>query len=286
MPEPVRHAILERAAPRSALGHITLMASIDSSRGVMPRSPLRTYGSYAAVYITRGRGVYRDESGLEQPVSAGDMIFVFPEVAHTYGPAEGEAWDEIYVVFNGPAFDSWRAMGVLDAKRPVRTARPVDAWRQRFQELAAMLNATPDQSAAQVCALLSMITEIRGGDSSAAALSPASEWSVRACAALASDLDIDLGIAELAARLDMTAETFRKRFRETTGLSPIHYRSRKRIEVACELLQFTSLTQAHIAKRLAFADEYHFSKRFKEMQGSSPREFRRKVMRYGEPPDG
>ena len=54
------------------------------------------------------------------------------------------------------------------------------------------------------------------------------------------------------------------------------YRAGRRIETACDLLQYTTMTGAQIAERLGFSDEYHFSKRFKELRGKSPRQFRRR----------
>ena len=36
--------------------------------------------------------------------SRGYLIFVFPDLAHRYGPGPDETWTEMYLVFNGPVF--------------------------------------------------------------------------------------------------------------------------------------------------------------------------------------
>src|ERR1700710_2267543 len=75
------------------LGRLRLAASMLNGRGVQPEHPLRVYGSYAVVCIFNGHGNYRDSSGIEREVHGGDVIFVFPERPHWYGPRPGETWD-------------------------------------------------------------------------------------------------------------------------------------------------------------------------------------------------
>jgi AraC-like DNA-binding protein/predicted GNAT family N-acyltransferase len=73
----------------------------------------------------------------------------------------------------------------------------------------------------------------------------------------------------------MSYESFRKRFQRETGVSPARYRTLRRIEAARELLRYSpQLTNRQIAETLGFADEYHFSRRFTQIAGSTPRQFR------------
>jgi hypothetical protein len=69
----------------------------------------RQYGMYAVVLVQAGEGIYRDATGAEIPLVAGDVIIVFPELPHHYGPLPGGRWDEAFVAFSGAAFDAWRA---------------------------------------------------------------------------------------------------------------------------------------------------------------------------------
>lgn len=75
---------------------------------------MRVLGSYALVYVVGGGGEYSDARGTRRQVSEGDLIWVFPDIPHAYGPARGGRWDEIYLVFDGPVFDLWRQRGLLD----------------------------------------------------------------------------------------------------------------------------------------------------------------------------
>ncbi len=72
-------------------------------------------------------------------------------------------------------------------------------------------------------------------------------------------------------------ETFRRRFTRELGIPPARFRAGKIMEAACHLLLYTSLTSAQIAERLNFSDEYHFSRRFKQIRGETPTQFRRRL---------
>lgn len=272
--------VLHTSALESPLGRLTLAASIEGGRGIVPAQPLRIYGSYALVYITRGRGRYRDANGTAQAIEAGDLIMVFPELAHTYGPRPGETWSELYLVFDGPVFEAWRSIGMLSSRRPVYRLLPIDNWVERFRWVIGQETIdTVDAKALQICRLLTLLTEIATRHEAVARPIDEHHWATKACALLGEDLNADRSMEEFARKVGMSGQSFRKRFKEELGVSPARYRANRRIETACDLLQYTGMTNAQIAESVGFSDEYHFSKRFKGLRGESPREFRRRHLR-------
>jgi AraC-like DNA-binding protein len=100
-------------------------------------------------------------------------------------------------------------------------------------------------------------------------------WLAEAKAMLDVDLEIKIAPKTVARNLDMSYETFRKGFQKQFGVSPGLYRTQRRISVARRLLKLTTMTQQQIAEHLGFSDEFHFSKRFKQIEGVTPREYRR-----------
>jgi AraC-like DNA-binding protein len=64
------------------------------------------------------------------------------------------------------------------------------------------------------------------------------------------------------------------RFTVTMGYSPIAGLTRKRMEVAQTLLGRTRLAIHEVAIRTGYPDLFHFSKRFKEIVGISPKNYR------------
>ena len=81
---------LVQATGNSPLGEITLAGTISKSRGIRHDKP-RVFGQWALVYLVAGTGRYHDARGTDIPLRAGDVILVFPELAHSYGPVLHEA---------------------------------------------------------------------------------------------------------------------------------------------------------------------------------------------------
>ena len=78
-----------------------------------------------------------------------------------------------------------------------------------------------------------------------------------------------------AARFYLTYSALRKRFRAATGYSPAHYFARMKIRTAQARLLATADSVKLIAAGLGFSDPSHFSRRFKQLVGLSPENFRR-----------
>ena len=264
----------------SPLGQITLMASIADGRGIAPAAPYRVYGSYALVIITRGQGSYQDANGYSADVRAGDAIFVHPTLPHTYGPDAGQTWDEFFLVFSGPAFDAWHAMGLFDPKAPLYSLDPLGEWLARFRALSDAPDlTTPSAKALQVCRLLALLTEIVLSRPPHPAAPAPNLWLAQACSLLGGSLGTGADLTGLIRPLGMPYETFRRRFTREMGIAPARFRAERTVEAACHLLQYTGMTGAQIAERLGYGDEYHFSRRFKQLRGETPTQFRRSLLR-------
>ncbi len=266
-----------RPAPTTGLGAITMCGFQSSSRGLMSR-PLRVFGRYAVVYLVSGSGVYEDERGCNQSIRPGDLIFVFPELGHRYGPGPSESWSEFYLVFEGPVFDLWRQQGLLDPARPVLHAEPVDHWLRALENVVGgtrLLEAAPPLL--EVCRLQQVLAELHSGATQPMTDPAEQRWAARACALLEAELSKPLVLEQVAGQLGLPADSFRKRFTRRLGVTPGRYRAQRVMERACLLMQQGRLTDKQIARELGFCDEFHFSRRFKQLMGASPRVFRRQL---------
>lgn len=249
----------------SPLGRVRGAGTNAGSRGVRDRR----YHSYALVYVVAGGGRYEDEGGTRCDIQAGDAIVVFPGMLHSYGPRGDQPWDEIYVIADGPAFELLEQAGVLDRAHPVHRLQPVEVWRGELDAvLRAPRPAGPRGRALEAWNLARLLAEL---------LIPgerAPTWLDSSRAMLAADLGRRGDLGAVAEASGMTYETFRKRFRAATGLSPGAYREARRTDAARELLHLTSLTHREIASALGYSDEFHFSRRFKAATGVAPSRYR------------
>lgn len=80
---------------------------------------------------------------------------------------------------------------------------------------------------------------------------------------------------ELAAKVNMSVNGFIRLFSTETGIPPLQYSRRKRIEKACLLLHFTKQSIDEIARKTGFQDRYYFSRVFKQIKNHSPAQFRK-----------
>ena len=77
--------------------------------------------------------------------------------------------------------------------------------------------------------------------------------------------------------MNMSYTLFRKRFLRLTAKTPGQFRAEEIFRKACLRLLETREPLYQIAERFGFHDQFHFSRRFKQVVGMPPREFRRQV---------
>ena len=256
------------------MGRVTVGGTLRDSTGVHA-SPMRVLGSYAWVYLTSGSGWFQEAGRPRRRVRAGDLLLLFPEIPHAYGPDAGGRWDEIHAVFDGPVFDLWRARGLLVPEQPVRSLRPIRRWFLRFASVLAPALSPLER----VVRLQEVLAQALASADRSRGPSRDTAWAARARALLEENPGSELYLSEVARALGMSEETFRKRFVRATGVSPWRYRLTRRTEIACRWLHEGGLSNKEIAARLGFSDEFHFSRCFKRITGRSPTQFRALVDR-------
>jgi len=80
-----------------------------------------------------------------------------------------------------------------------------------------------------------------------------------------------LVLAEVAG---LSVHHFARQFKQSAGVTPHVYLTQKRVERAREMLVQTDLSLAEIAFAVGFCDQGHLARHFRDMLGTTPREFR------------
>jgi AraC family transcriptional regulator len=83
-----------------------------------------------------------------------------------------------------------------------------------------------------------------------------------------------LELGEIAAELNMSAGTFARQFRRTTGMAPYAYVTERRLEHARQLLEETDLPTKQVAATCGFCDQAHLTRMFSRRYGVTPAAFR------------
>jgi AraC-like DNA-binding protein len=238
---------------------------------------MRLHKSYTVVYVLDGSAYYRDAHGFQASLRPGNLIFVFPDLAHNYNAMPGGHWKQIYFMFDSPVFALWQAGGLLDPARPVHFVEPVEYWFNRLRAIHDAANRPAERGSPllDMIRLQEVLAEALLAEEARAMSRRDLAWAAQVCTILEQESPPFRPLPVVARRAGLEYETFRKRFTRVVGMSPVQYRNRRIIDRACRLMQETALTNKEIAYRLGFCDEFHFSHRFKQITGRSPTQFRR-----------
>jgi len=271
------HNILFQETASHPLGRVWKAASHLQMPGIFAERG-RLLGCYALVLVTRGRGKFFNPSCYGIGVRGGDLLMIFPDVPHSYHAVEDEGWDEFSIVFEGPIFDLMREQNCLRPEKPIYHGRQVDFWLSRMQYIFQSSEG-PDHISClkRLTALVQLLGELAHGSSwQPGESSVDSAWLQNAYQLLdqyACQPNIDWD--QVPRELGLSYQVFRKRFSKLSGLPPARYVAEQTIRRASELLWERDLSIREVGEACGFANEYHFSRRFKQIMGRPPREFRR-----------
>ena len=259
----------------SPLGQLTI-AGTATHRGIAPHS-MRVLGCYALIYLLEGEGHFQDANRNRATVEPGTLLLLFPGVAHSYGPSTGGLWRELFVHFEGPLFDLMQTSGILDTRRPIHNAAPVEVWSRQLLDLSRTVRLeNVADSTDKICRLASLLTRLTNDTP---LLPPQEDWFEHACRILKGNINEPMVLQDVAKAVGMSYNAFREKFTERAGMPPGRYRSRERIEVAGRMLEREELTSRAVALSLGFSDEANFSRTFRQFAGVSPRQFRQQKNR-------
>jgi AraC-like DNA-binding protein len=258
--------------------------------GVATYLPGATYGprnmvDYELVWIIDGNCEYRrDETTVAAP--PGSIVLCRP------GARDFFQWDRehrtrhAYVHFNVEAVpETWAAQRDWPL---VRRADEGDILRPLFRHLLSW--GPRADTALRDVVLTGMMAayvtgQVSGGDVPYDAVPDAVD---RALRHIRQSLDRDsnalLGLGELARAADVTPEHLCRLFKNSTGRSPGETVRLARLDRAMVLLGHSNYTVAEVARMCGFASPFHFSRRFKQAFGYSPRDVRLHLSSGAVPP--
>jgi AraC-like DNA-binding protein len=90
-----------------------------------------------------------------------------------------------------------------------------------------------------------------------------------------SHLDQSIELESLAATAELSVYHFARTFKQSEGTTPHAFVLERRLARARELLTRTDLSLSEVAFAVGFADQSHFTRRFRQMVGVSPGQFRK-----------
>lgn len=238
----------------------------------------RTLKSFAVVYLDAGSGSFASAETDRRAVSRGNVFFLFPGVWHQYGATEGELWKEYWFLFDGFIADRYRQISLIDPARPVYDVGFDKELIRRWKECLHIAEARPSGYAmllsGKLFAILGHILE--KGRVQEDTADRHSKLINRAVALMEEHIsEAGFSLESCAPELGMCYSGLRRLFKQRVGHSPANYFSRMKIHAAMARLLRTDDRIKKIASDLGFEDPYHFSRRFRQITGLSPADYRK-----------
>lgn len=97
----------------------------------------------------------------------------------------------------------------------------------------------------------------------------------RAIGYIRSHMQEKLSLSRLAQVSGLSSGRFSHLFREETGMTPLAYVQKERLETARSMLLYTNYPLSEISAALCFSSESHFIKAFREYTGRTPGKYRK-----------
>lgn len=227
---------------------------------------------YSCFVLLSGSGEYWDETGFRTALTPGCVVQRLPERTHSTKVTADGGWLEFYISFGRSTFDTLTGLGVLDISSPVLHFTESEKQLPQFKKLTAQMAAASDfelapcyLEAQKIALMLTGYARLHEKKASVIA---------EACRLLEHDLDKKLSLHELAGKLCVGYETFRKQFYQEMQMSPDAYRQQKRMQTA-QMMLLEGQSVKSIARMLGYSDTYAFSKQFKRYFGYAPTHRRR-----------
>ena len=230
---------------------------------------------YQIMYCVEGRG-HLVLSGVKYEVSAGDMIFYLKGEAHSYHADAKNPWTVYWVGFSGEHSEHYLALLRVTQHSPIIHVGVDDLLAKHFVEIISVLDFgcfIISLLHATTCLryILSRMIDIRF-DSKLTFTSTATTNSI--IEVMHVNINRMMTLDELAYIVGMSKYHLSRRFKKSTGYSPLKYFMRLKIQRACELLMISGSKVKDVSEALGFSTPYHFSEVFKKHTGVSPSSFK------------
>lgn len=232
-----------------------------------------TFDFFSALLVVSGEGYYED-SHFKSVIKPGDFIMRFPNNPHTTLVTSND-WEELYLCFGTPLFNTLVSLNVLSTKKPVLHPgidyHLIDDFITLFDKLNSASHVDLPSILPSMIELVTTAIDLDRKMTYSLAETELLESSIHY---IQTHLQKRVSLEEVAASINMGYEKYRKLFLKHYGTSPGNYMIQQRIKHAQQLLTQSSLTVKEIGFNLGYPDAYTFSKQFKKVTGMAPYQFR------------
>lgn len=248
--------------------------------------PLHSYGPYARNhylfhYVISGAGTLQstgtDGQTTQYKIKSGEGFMIFPKQINTYHADQDHPWEYAWLEFDGLRVKEALELAGLTPDHPVYHSNARDLSLEMKEEML-YLARHPDQSPFHLIGHLYLFLDCLTRSCSSRRMLQSGrirDFYIReSISFIEQNFQNDISVEDIAAFCNLNRSYFGKIFRDAVGKSPQEFLISYRMTKAAELLKLTALCIRDISNAVGYPNQLHFSRAFRKVYGSSPRQWR------------
>jgi AraC-like DNA-binding protein len=245
------------------------------------------HGYHLLHYVLSGKGVFHCR-GKEYRLEAGAAFFIYPGELVRYDADPESPWAYRWIGYKGGQVDELLARLDITPQKPVFQNAYNSKTCSLFRRIERVLGKGEPSCDLQASGWQRLIlADLVGHRQRTETSPPEPEAQItrqveQAIRWLTLQYSQQISIEHLAQTLGYHRTHLSKMFKQHTGLSPMQFLLKIRMERA-RLLLSEPLTVEQVAASVGFPDALYFSKQFKKWYGQAPTDYRHNQLNMGSP---
>ncbi len=232
-------------------------------------------------YIISGTGILMADGadGITQTyqVKSGQGFMIFPHQVTTYIADKHLPWEYTWIEFDGLRARELVMTAGLSQDAPIYRAHSHDLRETMLKEMLYIVQHA-DMAPFHLIGHLYLFIDALTSSIATMKLSKGSRlrdfYIQEAVSYIEQNFQNDISVEDIADNCGLNRSYFSKIFRAAIGRTPQEFLLNYRMTKATELLKLTQLAVGDIGKAVGYENPLHFSRAFKNVYGTPPREWR------------
>jgi AraC-like DNA-binding protein len=254
--------------------------------GMEQCSPSHSYGPAARNhflfhYIISGTGtLYADDStGTTKTyhLKSGEGFLIFPNQITTYIADKELPWEYVWIEFDGLRAKEAMDTAGFSLDRPIFHTKKRD-MSQKMKEELVYIATHSDETIFNIIGHLYLFLDYFMRSTVSTVVKGSTKlqdyYIKEAITYIEQNFQNDISVVDIANRLGINRSYFGKIFKQTLKQTPQEFLINYRMIKATELLRLTKMSIGDISKAVGYENQLHFSRAFKKIYNTSPREWR------------
>ncbi|RED50336.1 AraC family transcriptional regulator [Seonamhaeicola aphaedonensis] len=234
---------------------------------------------YIFIYCTKGKGeIYINNEKTE--INPNQFFIIPKKVKHEYKAFNNDPWSIYWFHFNGPLADElykrYESTQIKNYKNIPFSLERINS----FEKIFNLFNSTYLENHIEYANLLSLnfISYFVYHDFEYSIKSNSDDTIVNSIIKhLLDNLEKKFTLDEIASKFNYSKSYLHTKFKAKTGYPLLVFFNLKKVQKACELLNYTDLSIKEISFEVGFEDPLYFSRIFKNFMGKSPRNYKQSL---------